>query len=68
MEGSGLRWRGAIADGGERSQVEGSGLRWRGEIADGGERSQVATAPPVGQAAYIYIYIYIYIIEKQLYL
>ena len=28
MEGSGLRWRGAIA-GGERSLVEGSGLRWR---------------------------------------
>ena len=34
------RWRGAIADGGEQSEVEGSDS-WRKEIADGGGRSQV---------------------------
>ena len=41
VEGSGLRWRGAIADGGERSQVEGSDRRWRGVVSGGGERSHV---------------------------
>ena len=41
VEASGLRWRGAIAGGGERSQVEASGLRLRGAVAGGGERSQV---------------------------
>ena len=41
VERSGLRWRGAVSDGRERSLVEGSGLRWMGAISDGGERSQV---------------------------
>ena len=41
MEEIGLRWRGAIADGGDLSLVKGSGLRCRGAIAGGGEQSQV---------------------------
>ena len=40
MEGSGLRWRGAVAGGEERSQV-GSDRRWRGAIPGGVERSLV---------------------------
>jgi hypothetical protein len=35
------RWRGAIAGGGEQSQVEGSNRRLRGAIAGGRERSQL---------------------------
>ena len=50
-EGSDQRWRGAIdrrrrgaiAGGGERSEVEGSDRRRRGAIAGGGERSQRVT-------------------------
>ena len=48
VEGSDLRWRGALSGGGERSQVdggersqEGSGLTWMGAIAGAEERSQV---------------------------
>ena len=43
MEGSDhwQRRRGAIAGGGERSEVEGSDQRWREAIADGGKRSEV---------------------------
>ena len=47
MEGSGLRWRGAITGGGERSPVElsdqeGSDRVWRGAVSVGGvERSLV---------------------------
>ena len=35
------KWSGAIAGGGEVSQVEESGLRWRGAVSGGEERSQV---------------------------
>ena len=38
---SGLRWRGGIAGGGERSLVEWRDRWWRGAIAGGVERSQV---------------------------
>ena len=41
MEGSGLRWRGAISGRGKRSQVEGSGLMWRGAVRGEGKRSLV---------------------------
>ena len=41
MDKCDFRWRGAIAGGGERSQVDASDRRWRGAIAGGGERSQV---------------------------
>ena len=41
VEGSGLRFKGAVSGEGERSQVEGGGLRWRGEVSGGGEWSQV---------------------------
>ena len=42
MEGSGLRWRWAVAACGERTLVEVSGLSLSGgAIAGGGERSKV---------------------------
>ena len=41
VEGSGLRWRGAVSSGGEWSQAEGSDRWWSGVIAGGGERSLV---------------------------
>ena len=41
MERSGLRWREAIASGGERSQVKGSDGRWRKAVSGGGEQSLV---------------------------
>ena len=43
MEGSRVR-RGAIAGGGERSQVEGRERWWRGAVSGGGERSLPSTS------------------------
>ena len=47
VEGSGLRWREAVADEGEQSQVQKSDLRWRGAVSGGGERSLVEGAVSV---------------------
>ena len=41
MEGSNRRWIGAIAGGGDQSQVEESNRRWVGAITDGGDQWQV---------------------------